>query len=153
MGDEPAVTKAIPTYFFSTVVVRDGPRVVLVEELDGTWSLPGGRLEPGESFVDAVRREAREEAGIEIEIEGFLGFEHTPMDGWSRMGAAFVATAPPDARLKDAPDDETRRAAWFTEPELEGRALRSPRVLRLIRRAFDAPSLLPLDRVESALEG
>ena len=147
------MTDPIPTYFFSAVVVRDGARFVLVHELDGTWGLPGGRLEAGETFVDAAHREAHEEAGIEIELEGLLGFEHSPMDGWSRMGAAFVAR-PVDhaAALKSVPDDQTQGASWYALDDLERIPLRSARVSRLVRRAFEDGVLVPLDRVESALD-
>lgn len=33
---------------------------------DSTWSVPGGHLEPGESWEDCVRREVLEETGMEI---------------------------------------------------------------------------------------
>ena len=36
----------------------------------GGWSIPGGRQEAGETVYDAVHREIREEAGIEIDIVG-----------------------------------------------------------------------------------
>ena len=42
------------------------------EPLKGWWSLPGGLLEIGESLDDAVRREVREETGLEIEPLGVL---------------------------------------------------------------------------------
>ena len=42
------------------------------EPLKGWWSLPGGALELGESLADGVRREVREETGLEIRPLGVL---------------------------------------------------------------------------------
>lgn len=38
----------------------------------GSWELPGGKLEPGESPEDGVVRELREEVGVEAEVTGVL---------------------------------------------------------------------------------
>jgi 8-oxo-dGTP diphosphatase len=40
------------------------------EPLKGWWSLPGGALEIGELLADALRREVREETGLEVEPRG-----------------------------------------------------------------------------------
>lgn len=39
----------------------------------GKWSIPGGRVEQGESDADAVVRELREETGLEVVPGGFVG--------------------------------------------------------------------------------
>jgi ADP-ribose pyrophosphatase YjhB (NUDIX family) len=38
----------------------------------GTWSLPGGRIEPGETAAAAARREILEETGLTVELIGLL---------------------------------------------------------------------------------
>jgi mutator protein MutT len=49
-------------------LVLDGEERVLLQRRidDGTWDLPGGALELGESAEEAVRREVREETGLEV---------------------------------------------------------------------------------------
>lgn len=51
------------------------------EPFKGHWSIPGGGLEYGERVVDAVKREVREETGLEIEIIGILNvFDALPRE-------------------------------------------------------------------------
>jgi len=58
------------------VVCLRGDKVLLIRRgnppRQGEWSLPGGRIEPGERAVDAALRELREETGVEAEIIGLL---------------------------------------------------------------------------------
>lgn len=61
----------------ASAVLLDGDRVLLVlrgkEPSKGLWSVPGGRVEPGETALEAARREIREETGLEAEIAGVCG--------------------------------------------------------------------------------
>lgn len=57
-------------------VIFDGASVLLAkrgqEPAKGTWSLPGGAVELGEKVLDALKREIREEVGIQIEVGGLI---------------------------------------------------------------------------------
>lgn len=58
------------------VVCLRGDDVLLIRRgtppRQGEWSLPGGRIEPGERSIDAALRELREESGVEAEILGLV---------------------------------------------------------------------------------
>jgi 8-oxo-dGTP pyrophosphatase MutT (NUDIX family) len=55
------------------VVLSKAPRVLLVQKADGRWGLPGGGLHPGESPLDAVLRELREETGLRCGWAEYVG--------------------------------------------------------------------------------
>jgi len=65
----------------SAVVWRDGGRreLLLMQRSDNAhWGLPGGYVEPGESVVEAVAREVREETGVQVRVGRLLGVYSSP---------------------------------------------------------------------------
>jgi len=71
MSDSPM----IPVPAVGVVCLR-GDQVLLIRRGTpprmGEWSLPGGRIEPGERVVDAAIRELREETGVEARLIGLV---------------------------------------------------------------------------------
>lgn len=63
------------THFVSVaaLVTNDLGQILLVKSPWRGWEYPGGLIEPGETFQEALHREVREESGVEIEITGFVG--------------------------------------------------------------------------------
>ena len=65
-----------PIIGVGAVILNQAGEVVLIrrgkEPRRGEWSIPGGRLEWGESVHDALRREVHEETGLKVEIEGLI---------------------------------------------------------------------------------
>lgn len=110
---------------------RNG-RVLLVQRGrppgEGLWTVPGGRLEPGETLVQGVAREVREETGLIVEV-GVLacvvehisdGYHYVILDYLARpIGGTLVAAPAMEAGgfVPTAGDDVTD-AKYVEESEL-----------------------------------
>jgi 8-oxo-dGTP diphosphatase len=111
-------------------VVWDGGRVLLERRgqppAQGSWSLPGGLIEIGETAEDAVRREVREECGIEVAVGPMLGlFEPVQRDSDGKVRYHFVVIdflAHYRAGALQAGDDAAE-LCWVTPAELDSYAL------------------------------
>lgn len=57
----------------AALVTNDDGKILLVKSPLRGWEYPGGLIEPGETFQQALHREIREESGVEVEITGFVG--------------------------------------------------------------------------------
>lgn len=64
-------------------LVRRGEQILLQNRVKADWrgyALPGGHVEPGESIVDAVVREIREETGLLLHSVSLRGVKQFPID-------------------------------------------------------------------------
>jgi ADP-ribose pyrophosphatase YjhB (NUDIX family) len=106
-------------------LIIDGNRILLVERgrepLKGYWSLPGGAVETGELLQDALRREVREETGLEIEVVQLIEIFERIMPGENgRTEYHYILLDylchPTGGALAAA--DDASRVGWFTEDEI-----------------------------------
>lgn len=120
----------IPTYCFSLVVAKLGRRILLVHERKHgqLWYFPAGRVEPGETFAGAARRETLEEAGVAIELEGILRIERSAWPDHARMRVIYLARPAGDGAPKSEPDDESLEARYVTLDEMRQMPLRGSEV-------------------------
>ncbi|OHD19347.1 MAG: hypothetical protein A2087_08635 [Spirochaetes bacterium GWD1_61_31] len=98
------------------VVYKDGQLLLARNAANkaGFWSLLAGFVEPGERFEDCVKREVREEVGIEIEVDSYLGSQPWPFPDQLMIGfsARWVAgELHPDGL-------EIAEAGWFSPTAL-----------------------------------
>ena len=123
------MTPVVPVAAVAAILFDDDNRVLLIQRGGepglGLWTVPGGRIEPGESAAAACVREAREETGLEIEVvelvevverisqnaDGTLAYHYVILDYLVRHTGGQVRAGSDAAKL-----------GYFALPELAGLA-------------------------------
>ncbi|MBN9478759.1 MAG: NUDIX hydrolase [Bordetella sp.] len=135
-----------PTPAVGVVCLR-GDEVLLIRRgkppRQGEWSLPGGRIEPGERLADAALRELREETGVEAELIGLIDV----VDGLFPEAGRHYVLIDYAARWRSGEPvagDDAAEAAFL--PFQRALSLvdweETRRVIRLARRMADADVML-----------
>jgi len=138
------------------LVTDDDGGVLLVMETTGVkrgkWSLPAGKVDPGESIVAAAVRETEEETGLLVEAVDVLGFYHSVATVEGLYGLNVVVRAEvvggeltasrehPDVRFVD-------RAAIDTM--VADGVFRSGELVRLVLADLDAGASFPLSTIRT----
>jgi len=102
-----------PTLAAAVTILDDEGRVLLVLQNYGErlWGIPGGAMEPGESPQEAAVREAREETGLEVELDHLVGVYTLRGE---RLGLRFIFKATIRAgELIAVPNDEITEIRWW----------------------------------------
>lgn len=122
------------------VIVQSGDRCLLARQPSwppGRYSIIAGFVEPGESLEDAVKREVREEAGIEVSEVYYHSSQPWPFP--SSLMVGFMATAATTEFTLI--DNELEEARWMTRAqiarELQEGKLKLPPGLSISRRLIE----------------
>jgi 8-oxo-dGTP diphosphatase len=134
------------------VVIRDG-RVLLIRRgtppLEGRWSIPGGRVEWGETIEQAVVRELREETGLDVQVIELIEIVERIFDQEPNEPGAREPRPSSDAQYhfiildfwckapvgEERAGGDAREIAWAGQDDLARYEL-TESALRVIRAAF-----------------
>jgi 8-oxo-dGTP diphosphatase len=107
--DEPEVKAA------GGLVRRDGRIAVVHRPRYDDWSLPKGKLDPGETWEEAALREVREETGFECSLGRELSStRYHDRKGRSKLVRYWLMDV---VRGEFTPNDETDELRWLTPAE------------------------------------
>ena len=125
-------------------LIHKGHKILLVKRKNepnkGRWALPGGLVELGERVEDAVRREVKEEVGLNVKLERLLDVLddiHYDPEGRTRYHYILVdyLAAPRAGRVRL--NGESAGYRWFDPAEVPG-INASENTKRVVRRYLDS---------------
>ncbi|MFC6722922.1 NUDIX hydrolase [Halobium palmae] len=138
----------------ASVVARTTDEVLLVREgkteVQGTWNLPGGRVEVGEDPAETAVRETEEEVGVDVDLLGLVGVylgQDAFVDG-PFLSITYSGRLSGVPRM--VPTDTVEAVEWVDRQRLNELELRSPYVSRAIDDADERT--FSKDAVQSAFE-
>jgi ADP-ribose pyrophosphatase YjhB (NUDIX family) len=104
------------------VIKDDQGRLLLIkrghEPGAGLWSLPGGRIEPGETDAEALVREMREETGLDVQAGPLLGSVRRPAPGGNVLDIRDYGATITGGTLRAG--DDAAEARWVAPGDLAG---------------------------------
>ncbi len=137
------------------VLLAQGNKFVLVREVRAAkkdlYNLPAGTLEVDEDLLECIMRETKEETGVSIAPEYFVGVYQTVLaDGNNILFFVFAANAPANAHFVSSEHDVIEALTYDEIVALdEAGKLRAPSVRKSIE-DFRAGRRYPLEAVQTA---
>lgn len=138
----------------ASVVARTTDSVLLVKEgkenVQGTWNLPGGRVEEGEDPTETAVREIKEEVGVDVDLVGLVGVylgQDAFVDG-PFLSIAYMGELSGEPRAVST--DTVEAVEWVDQHRLNELELRSPYISRAISDASERT--FPKEVVRAVIE-
>jgi ADP-ribose pyrophosphatase YjhB (NUDIX family) len=109
--------KPLPAVGVGGIVFDDQGRVLLIRRgqppAKGQWSLPGGRMEPGETMQQTCRREYWEETGLSIRVGPVVALVERRIEGFHYVIVDFLAELESTGDVKPQAAGDALDAQWI----------------------------------------
>jgi 8-oxo-dGTP diphosphatase len=140
-AEQPAVTPVTRIACVGAVIRDDAGRLLMIlrghDPGRGLWSIPGGRIEPGETAEAAVIREVKEETGLDVRCGPLLGRADLPGAAGAVVDISdFRAYLAPGSAAIPAAGDDAADVRWVTDAQaaaMEERGEVTPGLLAALR--------------------
>lgn len=142
----PALGKTV-TYIVACVIINENNEVLMIQEAKkscaGKWYLPAGRMEMGETIIEAATREVLEETGLNITISTLLGLECAGGSWYRFLLTGRVLGG--ELKTPQHADQESLQAKWISN--LSELSLRASDILPLVELGRNYHMRKPADPV------
>jgi len=117
----------VPTLGVSGIVFNNQKQILLIQRNQppamGFWSIPGGKLEAGESLVEACRREVKEETGLDTEVKNIVAVIERRVEGFHYVIIDYLALLVDGENTQPIPQSDVSEAKWVSLEHLNDYAL------------------------------
>jgi 8-oxo-dGTP diphosphatase len=106
----------VPTLGVSGIVFNDQKQILLIQRNQppamGFWSIPGGKVEAGESLVEACQREIKEETGLDTEVKNIVAVVERRVEGFHYVIVDFLALLVDEENSQPISQSDVSEARW-----------------------------------------
>ena len=103
-------------------IVFNGTKVLMIKRAQapaqGLWSIPGGKLEPGETLAGACRREVEEETGLQVEVQQIVAVVERKLEGFHYVIVDFWAVLADTSAIEPSARTDVSEAKWLEVDDL-----------------------------------
>ena len=105
-----------PTLGVSGIVFNNQKQILLIQRNQppamGLWSIPGGKLEAGESLLEACRREIKEETGLDTEVKNIVAVVERRVEGFHYVIIDYLAQLVDEENNQPIARSDVSEARW-----------------------------------------
>ncbi len=123
MRNNAAHSLPVPTLGVSGIVFNQHKQILLIRRNQppamGLWSIPGGKLEAGESLVEACRREINEETGLDTVVKQIVAVVERRVEGFHYVIIDYLALLANEKNRQPVAKSDVSEARWVSLDQLD----------------------------------